>query len=61
MVTTHFRAPAKLRNRSKPLHLIYALMVWTGVNLHLPPQGIELQVHEREPGSLATNRLSYRS
>ena len=33
-------------------------MASTGANLHLPPQGIELRVLEREADSLVTIRLS---
>jgi len=61
METTHLRSTAKLRTESKPLYLVYALMAWTGENLHLHPQGIELQILERQTCSLVTVRLSYRS
>jgi hypothetical protein len=34
-------------------------MAWTGANLLLPPQGIEIQILERQAGRPVTIRLSY--
>ena len=61
METTHLHSAAKLRTKSKPLYLIYSLIAWTGANLHLHLQEIELQILECQAGSLITIRLSYRS
>jgi len=61
METIHLHSAAKLRTKSKPLYLIYALMAWTGANLHLHQQEIELQILECQAGSLVTIRLGYRS